>query len=319
LLRLSLLEKDYIKKYYPLNGLKYCANHLGRSESTIRNFCYVNSIKRDKKIYLFNLRNRLIQYNKNNSKKLVLARCGKVISDYYVQLKEMYLSGFTQKQIAKKLGFSVNTVSRAIFSLNLRKVAWKNKEISFLKKHYYDSSMNNIILNLNNKSTAAIIHKAKRLGLTRNKKYQFAGIIKNNLYNNPMKNEETKKKVSKKLKLFFYKHPKKMTNYKLRRNKKTDIEKIMYDFLLSIGFEEGKDFHYNQYFKTKASYKFPDFCFPDKKLIIECDGSYWHQDKQKDDERDLSFKERGYNTYYFDDNLIKGGGFKCQVMALLKV
>jgi very-short-patch-repair endonuclease len=38
-----------------------------------------------------------------------------------------------------------------------------------------------------------------------------------------------------------------------------------------------------------------DFYLPDRDLIVECDGEYWHRDKTRDDLRDANLRESGYH------------------------
>ena len=41
---------------------------------------------------------------------------------------------------------------------------------------------------------------------------------------------------------------------------------------------------------------FADFCNPVAKVVIECDGAAWHQDKEKDDRRQKFIEEQGYTV-----------------------
>lgn len=41
---------------------------------------------------------------------------------------------------------------------------------------------------------------------------------------------------------------------------------------------------------------FADFCNPVAKLVIECDGAAWHQDKEKDDRRQRFIEQQGYTV-----------------------
>jgi very-short-patch-repair endonuclease len=52
------------------------------------------------------------------------------------------------------------------------------------------------------------------------------------------------------------------------------------------GFMYEKDFVYQYPVKTEPGLKFVDFCIPKLKLLVECDGEYWHPNKDKDAERD---------------------------------
>jgi len=48
----------------------------------------------------------------------------------------------------------------------------------------------------------------------------------------------------------------------------------------------------------RPKYLFPDFVLPDHDLIIECDGEYWHQDEQREKERDRVFMKKGYEVLH---------------------
>lgn len=41
-----------------------------------------------------------------------------------------------------------------------------------------------------------------------------------------------------------------------------------------------------------------DFYLPERNLVIECDGEYWHQDKTRDDLRDANLRESGYQVVH---------------------
>lgn len=48
----------------------------------------------------------------------------------------------------------------------------------------------------------------------------------------------------------------------------------------------------------RKKYLFPDFYLPDYNLIIECDGAYWHRDKEWQKKRDNVFFEQGYKVLH---------------------
>ena len=55
----------------------------------------------------------------------------------------------------------------------------------------------------------------------------------------------------------------------------------------------------------KKGFKRPDFLLPDYNLIIECDGEYWHQNKEKDKERNKIYRNLGYKVLCFSGNHIQ--------------
>lgn len=51
-----------------------------------------------------------------------------------------------------------------------------------------------------------------------------------------------------------------------------------------------------------------DFYLPQKNLVIECDGAYWHGRpgaKEKDEKKDIYLKERGYKIKRLSEKRIK--------------
>lgn len=124
--------------------------------------------------------------------------------------------------------------------------------------------------------------------------------------NNPTKQQRVKDKLKiaciRRYELYPESHP----NRLLARNKKTFIEKEFYDLLNGFGFKENIDYVYNKSIKTPDGYKYPDFCFENKKIIFEVDGKYWHKDKHKDLLRDISLIKCGYKVIHFsDDDILK--------------
>ncbi len=94
-------------------------------------------------------------------------------------------------------------------------------------------------------------------------------------------------------KQYLFEHPEEHINRLLvkYRGKMTQIEKITKKFLEFSGFIYKKDFVYQYPVKTRPGLKFVDFCIPKLKFLIECDGKYWHPNKDKDDKRDVEILE----------------------------
>lgn len=80
-----------------------------------------------------------------------------------------------------------------------------------------------------------------------------------------------------------------VNNFKIKPNKPE--RKI-----LEVCKESFPNFEYVGNFQFWVKTKNPDFIDKTHKLIIEYDGSYWHRDKQKDDERNRIYAENGYAT-----------------------
>lgn len=101
--------------------------------------------------------------------------------------------------------------------------------------------------------------------------------------NNPhigMKRSDiTREKISRKMKERLKNDPKLHPNYIVsRKGYMTKIEKDVRDMLI------GNNQEY--FFNFNIGNRFVDFYLPSKNLVIEVDGGYWHQDQQKDIERD---------------------------------
>lgn len=80
---------------------------------------------------------------------------------------------------------------------------------------------------------------------------------------------------------------------------KTNLENIVSDFLKQT---LGSSHYYNKKFKD-TKYK-PDFLVEDSKLIIECDGIFWHSDRTIKDykyhfKKLLEYKKHGYSCLFF--------------------
>lgn len=84
---------------------------------------------------------------------------------------------------------------------------------------------------------------------------------------------------------------------------KSDIENVMEELLKKIGV--------NYLVGQRVDKYFPDFVLPDQKIIIECDGLYWHSDainKNRHYHRDKSkvYEQNGYRSLFFREDEIYG-------------
>ena len=98
-------------------------------------------------------------------------------------------------------------------------------------------------------------------------------------------------------------------NKKLAQNKySTFIEKKI-EWLLK---QKGINYIHTYPFKRDVYRKngdkrlyFIDFVLTDYKIAIECDGQYWHQDKEKDLKRQKEIENKGFTVLRFTDNEIR--------------
>lgn len=63
-------------------------------------------------------------------------------------------------------------------------------------------------------------------------------------------------------------------------------------------------------------YIFIDWFLPDYKLAIECDGERWHQDKQKEEQRDKIIKQNGFRILHLTEDLIRHNLKECKNLIL---
>jgi len=104
---------------------------------------------------------------------------------------------------------------------------------------------------------------------------------------------------------------KRMKDYGARKakiaiaSKTTKIEMFVKNILLDLGLKENIDFMHDKPIQTKHSFRFPDFRLINRNIIIECDGSYWHKNKAKDNLRDKELQGVGYSIHHFTEDFIK--------------
>ena len=115
-------------------------------------------------------------------------------------------------------------------------------------------------------------------------------------------NPENCKRLSQKKTAFYAKHPEKHLNAYVRRmggdrnGSMTGIERSMGKELRSRGLQPEYNYHVGRFWI--------DWAFPEQKLGIECDGKWWHQDKEKDKRRDEKLAKGGWQMLHFQDDAI---------------
>ena len=118
--------------------------------------------------------------------------------------------------------------------------------------------------------------------------------------NNPMHDPIIVEKAQKAVKEFYINNPERRLNILMSKHRKsnnmTSIEKRMCDLLNKIGIQ--------------YVYQYPilnynvDFAIPGLKIVIECDGEYWHQDKMKDKIRDQKIEKEGWSVLHYSGTKI---------------
>jgi very-short-patch-repair endonuclease len=230
-----------------------------------------------KKKSIINRAHKLGIKTKITKKVKFCGNCKKKINPYYRDI--VLCQSCSAKKVYK---------NRGAFSHNRARM-WIKEEIEFLVNNYYNITKDLLVVGLNRQWTS-IMHKANRLNLKRNERFIKEGNKRGREYfknNNPMKNKIFKEKALKKQALIFSK------------NSMTSIEKKVANFLDRMGIS----YQFNKCVKTKKSFRFPDFTIG--KLIVECDGEYWHKKrKQEDYERQLELEDVGYRVIRFTDKEI---------------
>jgi very-short-patch-repair endonuclease len=113
---------------------------------------------------------------------------------------------------------------------------------------------------------------------------------------------------SERLRALYAIHPEKHPNAILAKKTKgrgfTHIEKLVAKDLTALGIT----FDYNK----RIGRKWPDFSIPSHRLIIEADGEHWHQDKEKEAERDAHLTSLGWAILHLPGKLIVNDPSECR-------
>jgi very-short-patch-repair endonuclease len=118
--------------------------------------------------------------------------------------------------------------------------------------------------------------------------------------NNPMHDPDIILKVQKTLKEFYHENPERRLNVRMAKHRKsnnmTSIEKKMSLLLDKIGV--------NYFYQYPILRYDVDFAIPELRIVIECDGEYWHQDQQKDTDRQTTIEKEGWFVLRYTDSKI---------------
>lgn len=124
---------------------------------------------------------------------------------------------------------------------------------------------------------------------------------------NPAKRPEVKEKIRSSVLQMYEKHPEILENRKRSGLNQfsggfTDIERMIAEELRlkNIGFVHNR----------RVGRYFADFLIFDR-VIIECDGEYWHQDKEKESRRNKYLYDRGYFIFHLDEKRIRDDPKEC--------
>lgn len=117
-------------------------------------------------------------------------------------------------------------------------------------------------------------------------------LVKEHLSN--MWTNELRQKQSERKKKFYSEHPDQHPNVKLagNRGKMTYPEQITFDWLNKHSILNEHNYH----FVSDKFNRYVDFYLPTLKIFIEVDGEHWHQDTQKDIDKDNDALKYGIKT-----------------------
>jgi len=119
--------------------------------------------------------------------------------------------------------------------------------------------------------------------------------------NNPMNDPKVREKATMSLIKTLEEHPEKRLNLRMAKHRKsqnmTDIERKMAELLDKIGIE-----YIFQYPILRYDV---DFAVPSLKIVIECDGEYWHKNTKKEDTiRQKKIEKEGWFVLRYTDKQI---------------
>lgn len=209
---------------------------------------------------------------------------------------------------------------------------WTESEVKILMQLYPLKSTREIA-NILKRSPFSVYHKASRLGIT--KTSETISTIWSSAHRghpglkgkkNPMygrtHTEKAKKKISETFRRLFsnpdYKRKKLAHLLKGRikqGGKSSKIEEIMYEALSRRGIEVRRQY-------PIAGRYLADFCIPSMKVIIECDGDYWHnlpEILERDKKKDLYLKKYGWKVLRFSEREIRKDVSSCVDKILLQL
>jgi very-short-patch-repair endonuclease len=128
-----------------------------------------------------------------------------------------------------------------------------------------------------------------------------------NLTNNPMWDLHIKEKAKKAIKKTFLEFPERHPNYVMgQKGFVSSLERKMVEILDSLYLKYVRQYPVRVFAKSRP--RFIDLAIPDRKIGIECDGGYWHNDEQRDAKRDweiLSVLPSGWIIYHFSEKEIE--------------
>lgn len=137
-------------------------------------------------------------------------------------------------------------------------------------------------------------------------------VAKSNIGTKRNCSQATREKIRNTLLSTYQKHPEILETRKRSGKNQfsggySSIEKLIADALNSLGVH----FYHNH----KVRKYFPDFIIFDN-VIIECDGGYWHRDKEKDNKRDSCLMQHGFYIFRLSEERIIAEPLNCIISII---
>lgn len=119
---------------------------------------------------------------------------------------------------------------------------------------------------------------------------------------NPAQSERLKKKYAARPDL----HPNAIVARKTKGKGFTHIEQLVAQHLDALGVQYG--------YNVRIGSKWPDFSIHSHMLVVEADGEYWHNDKAKEQERDVYLNALGWHVLHLPGKLLVNEPAECRTL-----
>lgn len=269
-----------------INETKLLCSHCGKIF-----YRYTPSIKRNKKNKYYCSRKCASQHNLEGEEHPKFVRRTKSICQYCKKEFEHRITE-SKKFCSKKCSNRYNGQLR-ILPLVTIKCSWCNKEYKVRRYYAKDKEKNNN----NTYCSRGCLHKYLAT-LIAKQRYNFKGHKRKMFCVICGTPKDVRFSMQKRFKTCSLKCSSILSNINNSRTSK--IEDYLYNELIKVGLEPIRQYPFENYVI--------DFAFPDIKLAIECDGTYWHNlenVKQRDDKKDIVIKNNHWEIIRIPEKDIK--------------
>jgi len=119
---------------------------------------------------------------------------------------------------------------------------------------------------------------------------------------NPAQRPEVRAKMSASRRALYEAHPEKHPNRFMGRHRRSKIERMMDAALHAVGI--------HALHGQRIGRRWPDLMIPSARLVVECDGQYWHT-PEADAIRDAELQAAGWSVLHFTDTEIVNNADGC--------